>query len=1435
MAEGRPVYQPPFRTSGVDAVDGRYRGPLLPYEKQLIEIAGCSEEEYRRFVYLARERARVRPAEYDNIPDIQAAEAVWIPIVISLVLGAASTAAAYFLAPKPSAPNIQAQDTRTLTLDSINGNQRFSPTHGFNSQAELANYGDPIPIVFGRWTGTTGGLLVTPKLVWSRMFSYGSQQGVKMLFVVGEQGVADFIAPDGIDPPPALPGIFVGNGVLDAIYEQSFAFYWKRNTTASNFYRMQAVNLTYGTRGSLASGDPENNNDIFTCPVGAQLDSPAFCAAHSLSNNAEFGCYAPIANGSNYRVNWRVIPIPHLQGQRDDPGENLTYERVKIAGSRNDTGFTNEGDDGGGYKSVRPLGMSGTGRNYSRRMGITHLNDVEVPESAGTQIRPVSREDIIVFTIDGGKIPEGYYKGPNREISVDDINDATEEMRNAADDALQVGEIVMIGRTTWQVISRDLAIWRLGSTQKIRLKCIDISLAGVKNIGLVSNGMLTRDYLSDSEDQAASNQYNAGAAFFPLMKVAKAVVRNTRSCNATEIGIRSNVYQRINGLCNFQTIPSPEQLKNLESQRISITTGTVNAVITRSSIFTIYLRPAGTNSSGNEFTWQPLGEEFCIIGNEPKEQYNFIRIEHPDKRQYEFKLVPINGTDFGQNFSDEESLWHLHHGVDKTASRQELVSTYSNIYGSFKVNSVGQIVKKREIKGNNEFMTKPAETQITTQTPQPSNVGILDYLPNDGAFLDRTLSAVEWLDWFTNATFDYAPIGGRAGSFTWELTRLAGIGSADDYPGNAGTRVTFEYKHDLTGGRWYIMRYTLNKSQLSETNSHFSGQIYGWVIEQENVVSASNNWEGLGQFIATFNTINSNPFRSPPNAPLISTIGRKYRVSGVITRDSSSGRRQGYYREAFGNANNYARGYLQTYDINWSSQMVVRLKSTVVDAAGNFGQSNQWTDPIIEIASVGGGFNLQRGDLYTDSKTVSGSNPYRIPGSTVGVRLVLESLSAAISRNIVYPGRVFEFQSQYADISLYGNLVEKSNASNPEHSVVYVNEIVRNEEAPLYDRMTIAGLAIKASRNFTNLDQVRFWLKNGIPVKHLHPGDNNEIGPSNLFTDLVYYLLTDRVAGVGNTLNMSHDNAPLIDSDQMATTCKFLRANKLFFDGIIGSSINVRQFIADTAPFMLCNFAITDGKFALVPALPANMNGSISTSPITIKQLFTAGNIIEDSFELTYLTAEQRKDFQAAMRFREERENQLTAEKNIVVRWKEANSSSYPLEQFDMLQYCTSQQHAELVARFFMSVRRRITHTIQFKTTPYGMDLAPGDYVRVVTESNPYSSAQNGSIGATGVITSATEFTDGQYRILSYGPSSDETRESIMTVSGGIVQDSSLYNNVFTVLTSTVSQNVYMIEQLTLDNEGTVLVSASEFPCDDQLVSLIAKDVTNSAQFEVEG
>lgn len=1457
MADRDLVHQPVSGQGRLGSGAVIYKPRLLPFEKQIIDLAGLTEDEYRFFVAEAYKRSRVRPAEYDHIPDIvnmpvPVALAFSLPLLaggggaakgaaataalVSLAVGVATTALAYFLMPKPKASQSATQNGGTqLNLASIQGGQRFSPTYGFDSQAELATYGDPIPIIFGRWTGTTGGMIVTPKLVWSRMFSYGRQQGVKMLFVVGEQGVAEGIPPDGIDPPPALQGIFLGNGALDAVYDETFAFYWKRNTTIIK-PRIKAANLVYGTRGTLASGDPENFDDIFSCPTAISQNDSGFSAAHGLSNNAEFGCYSPIANGSHYRVNWRVISMPRNIGVEEDPGLNLSFERIKIAGQAT---LTNNQLESGYdvFATMLRTGMDGLGRNYSRRMGITALNGSTVSDSTGIEERFANVGDIATFTIAHNQIPENFYKGTDREVSVQDINDATTEERIAADDALQIGELFMIGRTTWQVISRSRAIWRSEdkADQVVQLKCIDVNAPATNKIGLVSNYMLRANYISDNN---TPDKYNAGVAYYPLMKVAKATVRNTRPCEVTEIGIRSNVFQRLNGLCNFQNIPSPQQLENLDQRRVQISSGTNSSYIKRASVFTIFLRPAGVDASGNEYAWHPLGEQFCIIGNQPIEQYNYIRLEHPDAKQYEYQLIPKNGTDIGRNTPDTAQFWHLMHGgsIDNNAERQVLSGNYSTVYGTFRVSSVGTLVTKLDVQQNSEFRNLPSYQDRTTTNDRPTSVGIVNLLPDQEGSQTR-VSSTEFVSWYTDPVFEYTE--GRNGAFTWQLTQAMGIGSADNYPGNDGTTTVREYQHTVSGNRWYKVRYTLVKSALSP--SHFSGQSFVWTIAEENVLESSSNWDSFSEFIVSFSVSGSNPFRNPPSSPTYTNIGQKRRVTGVITTDFVQGRSQAFYEELFGPARNYNVGTARTATVNVTSgsKTIRLLFNSVVDSAtGHWsGQTRLWRAPILTVSDDPAVVtnNWQVGDTFTYQVTVSSENKYfRTPGTQVGANFVIEARGVTITQTYTYPGRTFEFQSQYADISLYGNLVEKSNANNPEHTVVYVNEITSNPTTPEYTNMTIAGLSLKASRNFTSLDQVRFWLKNGIPVKRFHPTEASEVKPSNLFCDLVYYMLTDRVAGAGDLLNMSVDNAPLINTADFTNTARFLKANNLFFDGAIASTVNIRQFIADTAPFMLCNFAISDGKFSLVPALPTTIGGDISTDPVTIKQLFTAGNIFEDSFELNYISAEERKDFQAIVRYREERENQLPQERNIVVRWNEGDSTEYPLESFDMTQYCTSRIHAELVARFFLSIRRRVTHSIQFKTSPYGIDLAPGDYIRVVTEANPYSAAQNGSISATGIITSATTFTDGQYNILYYKSGSEDVVDALMNVSGGVVQESELYNSVFTVVNPTVSQNVYQVEQLTLDADGVVQISATDFPCNDRLISEIALDVTNAARFTVD-
>jgi hypothetical protein len=321
------------------------RLPLLPFERELVATLGCTEAEYRAFTVEAMKRSRVRPAEYDNIPDINAilpaagaaaaaflggaaAKSATTAFLVNLAVGVALSALSFLLTPKPKQQG-QGQ-AQSRQLPSVTGADRFSATSGFDTQADLANYGDPVPIIFGQYTGETGGVLAAPSLVWSRAFSYGSQQGVKLLFVVGEQGAGA----NGLWRIPSLNGIFLGNSALDAIYEHNFAFYWKRDTNTVS--RIRAENLRYGTRGTLSSGDTQALDDIFHCQTLAGQAQPGFCQTYTPSANTQFGAYSAIPNGTDYRVNFKLVPIVHIPGQsdrfKDDSKNQQLFERIKIAG-----------------------------------------------------------------------------------------------------------------------------------------------------------------------------------------------------------------------------------------------------------------------------------------------------------------------------------------------------------------------------------------------------------------------------------------------------------------------------------------------------------------------------------------------------------------------------------------------------------------------------------------------------------------------------------------------------------------------------------------------------------------------------------------------------------------------------------------------------------------------------------------------------------------------------------------------------------------------------------------------------------------------------------------------------------------------------------------------------------------------------------------------
>lgn len=1384
-------------------VDGLSRLPLLPFERELIKTIGCTEEEYRRFAAEAYLRSKVRPAGYEHIPDIQNPGVAVVPILINLAVGLVVSGISMLLTPKPRQPK-QPGQVSSRQLGSASGADRFSATSGFDTFAELATFGDPIPIIFGQYTGSTGGILAAPRLVWSRAFSYGSQQGVKLLMVVGEQGVSD-----GIERPD-LNGIFLGNAALDSIYAHNFAFYWKRNSNKST--RIKAENLGYGTRGSQSSGDTQTIDDVFVTQTIAGRSQPGFCQVYTPSANVQFGVHSGIPNGTDYRVNFRLIPIPEIPDEdnrsKDDPENQRLFERIKIAG---DYGYA-------GKEAIRDEAQRGVGRGYGRHMGITSLNGVDV-NSIDKEVRQVRVGDVAIFTIAPGKLPKNQYwqSSDNQSTQVSDINSETISGRRAADELLLLGETVMIGRTVWVVESRSLPEWTEDQRQSIGLRCIEVFGEGIgASIGVLNEKMVNKDILNDDlgmDNKKDEPVYSAGAGFYPLLRVAFGIVRNSRECEVTEIGIKSQVYNRANGLCNFSGLPSVRSFRKAEQDGVGIESGTMTLYIKRTSVWTIVLRPSGTDENGNEYKWEPLGEQFCVTGESPQDQFNYIRIGHPERGRYEFKMLPKSGADVSRHSPDDAVFWRL-----DAKTRQELTGRYSTAYGIFELSTVGTIVIKKEIASNPEMFSKFSVENEGGITTVPTGIGVTSYIPDveDASTVATAVQLETYLP-------DNVSIG-RAGATHHELFGR---------PLSEGLVETAQRTIVLgSGGRTITVLYTgIADSYYPLTHPYFPGY-RSWSIQSIKVVSCSGGFN-TGQVIDDVIPVSGDNPRALPYG--LTTCGVRLKVTqtnAVFT----GGRESGWEHEILGSAEPFALNakssarFSVTANTGGTAQVIAEgtVFARPAESQARFpGQTKGWNVTYkVDPLSVSG--TWASNSIAEVKRTVSSGNPYLTAGSEVGVVLKVLAVGTAVIPPNFTVDRAFEENSQLNDISLYNSLLTKSNQSGPEHEIVYVNESVSNPTVPEYKNLTLAGLALKASRNFSSLNQLRVWLPNGISVRKFAADAPTPIGPSNKFTDLVYYLLTDKIAGAGNVI------APeLIDTSTFAATSQFLKQNKLFFDGAIDRATNIRQFISDLAPFFLCSFVIKNGQFSIIPAVPIDSTGKISTGPIKIKQLFTSGNILEGSFNVEYLSTEERNNFSAVVRYRQERRNQFPEEQTLVVKWADLQSTT-TLENFDMTQYCTSREHAFLAAKYFMSLRRRVTHTISFKTTPYGLNLAPGDYIRVITEANVYNAANNGVVSSTGVITAVTPLEDGQYQVFYWNSSFDDPLTEQMTVAGGKAVEEKFFDSIFTLDNSTVSSATYMIEQLTVGEDGLVDIVAADFPTTNTFNSKLALDLLNNSAFVTE-
>lgn len=1494
MGNGDSVRESNERKGAMVYSPAVYDVPLLPYEKQLVRTLGCTEEEYKLFAAEVRKKGRLRPAEYEHIPDVQceAATIILVNLAVSLLL----TGVAYLLTPKPRQPSAPKQIGRR-DLGSIVGADRFVSSTGFDSTAELADYDAPIPIIFALYDETTeaGGVLVSPKLVWSRMFSQGLQQTAKLMFVVGERGLFQ----NGFAgiPRPEEDSFFLGNNKIDPVFSQLYTIYWNRNTGGDPSGRIKKGNLAFPEELRDAPGElynPDNDlvngvtrDDIFSCPdLEGEDESTDFCQSLSPSNSTQFGMYAPIKNGTPYRPNWRVISIPKIEDANRDKGRRQTRERRKIAGDIR--------RDGNKFKVVstedllKRDGMSGTGRNYCTFMGLTRINTNSGIETVTNNdftrtISDVRVGDTATFVISNRSLPEdllGKEKGKNGYVSVEDINQALFSHRVAADNVLRIGEIFAIGATTWQVTKRRVALFSNGvefRKQEIDLKCIDVSRGqdhGPRKIGLVNEkavvngkGTLPADgsdiqldgFLGDEDPPS----HMPDTAYFPLMRVTTGTFTNTRKCHTTEIGIKSTVFQRLNGLTSFVSIPTPAELDEADEERITITGGTISSYVERASAFHVLIRRKG-NPNFKAISDMP----FVVIGNNPTPVFNSISVRHGEGR-FDFKFVPISGAELGL-MGDSTPFVRLDANLSNTA--KDKPSVVSGGRENIRFEAVGQIVSLSSFRANKELISNAREFfKEGSGDLIPSAVKASATRPNVASLRSNKVTGVRLRGLYSEARFAEPDNQARGinGALLNEIFGIANTMEPDQtvrvfeyYPASDGELrwVQLEYKADP---------YVYDFPGVENNWAYQNGIRRNWTqnFTELKVISSSNNWSGDIQNVQIkrgeedTSDKENNPTPGFSQNPFVLNNPRTINQVGLrlkFTKEASDRRediKQAYRHQVFGNP--YGGRAIKSFVTETvtlskgNKQIKLELKAQILFSQ-DYGR-RVYDTPTVEVVTNQTDAGWKVGDKVTHELTVSSSTDadlFYIKGKKVSKEYEITSLAQEVAPVVVTSGdRLFEDQTQYSDVTFYDGLIDKSNASQPEHEIVYVNEIATNKQTPEYTNLVTAGLVVKADRNFNRLDQLRVWLGKGLRVERLNPNISqyqdgaDTYGASNLFSDLAYFLLTNKRAGVGGAIGDQ-----LVDKNSFINTAKFLATNELFFNGAISSKVNLQSYLTETAPFFLCNFLIKNGKYALQPALPnIKDDGTIdAVSRVEIKQIFTAGNILEDSFELEYLRQEERQAFTAFVKFRLETKNSFPEDKVIRIQ-RSTNGrdlQAFPddtlaKETFDLSQFCTTERHAITAGKYFLALRELVTHTIKFTTTLSGLSLEAGDYIKVFTESMPFDIAKNGTVSSSGVVTSTSSIPDGDYVIDYFFTGTDVEnvneaglRRATIRIANKAVADPNFHGIIFSIANdTTISQNTYLVEQLTMADDGTVQIVASEHPCDVRGASRMNALIVSDSSF----
>jgi hypothetical protein len=546
--------------------------PLLPYEKQLADALGVSEEVYRRFQLEVASRVRIDPAA----PKADVATTMF---VINLVVGVGFSLLGALFRPKQSKP--PTLENRQTGGENRTENRRYAPRYGFGSSQEVANSGQRYPLVIAKREAlsdgiTYGGVRVNLLLLWSQMWSYRGSQLFRGIYALGRRDMGSI----------SVEGFAFGDNSLTN-YGIGAA-----NSSASRFTLYYSANGgrikgTDNIAGRSAAKDPANAEnfggaDVFRYTgLNGGIDAD-FCSVAKPSANTALGLYGICPNGLAYRVMPRLRPTANYQ----------IYTR------NNGTQYYLEGEDD--TASLADFWKSKY--SWSCRSGLTSYirgGNTTTPATGENYVLvDVGVDDILVYVISSNSDANTQISmtAANTDVNVDaksdtivkqlDVASSVAGWQHSADDNLIDGELYKIGsalavmenRVTngtdrWFTSESDNEPPGGGVSMEYRFRVVRAGKAGFVGGQIISPATTGTTIVPPRYDRATNmallvvaNRYKTASQFPQIFRCALASFGVTRSTRLIEIGFKSTVGIKANSATSFRSCPTLQEVNNKAGQ-----------------------------------------------------------------------------------------------------------------------------------------------------------------------------------------------------------------------------------------------------------------------------------------------------------------------------------------------------------------------------------------------------------------------------------------------------------------------------------------------------------------------------------------------------------------------------------------------------------------------------------------------------------------------------------------------------------------------------------------------------------------------------------------------------------------------------------------------------------------------------------------------------